>query len=92
MRHPEIFHAVADHSGDAAFEYCYLPDFPKALDAFREAGGPKKWLDNFWKKANHHEKKDGPPLNVFAMAAHYSPNPRSREMGVDLPFDLKCVE
>lgn len=92
MRHPEIFHAVADHSGDAAFEYCYLPDFPKALDAFRQAGGPKKWLGNFWKKANHHEKKDGLPLNVFAMAAHYSPNPRSREMGVDLPFDLKSGE
>jgi len=31
-------------------------------------------------------------LNVFAMAAHYSPNPKSNEMGVDLPFDLKTGE
>jgi enterochelin esterase-like enzyme len=92
MRHPEIFHALADHSGDSAFEYCYIQDFPKALDAFREAGGPKKWLDNFWKKPNRHQQKDGPPLNVFAMAAHYSPNPKSREMAVDLPFDLKTGE
>jgi enterochelin esterase-like enzyme len=92
MRHPKIFHALADHSGDAAFEYCYLPDFPKALDAFREAGGPKRWLGNFWKKPNRHEKKDGPPLNVLAMAAHYSPNPRSRELGLDLPFNLKTGE
>lgn len=43
MRHPDIFQAVADHAGDSAFEYCYLPDFPKALDVFRRAGGdPKK--------------------------------------------------
>jgi enterochelin esterase-like enzyme len=92
MRHPEIFQALADHSGDSAFEYSYLPDFPKALDAFREAGGPKKWLDNFWKKPNRHQRKDGPPLNVLAMAAHYSPNLKSKEMGVDLPFDLNTGE
>jgi enterochelin esterase-like enzyme len=92
MRHPEIFRALADHSGDSAFEYCYIQDFAKALEAFREAGGPKKWLANFWKKPNHHQQKDGPPLNIFAMAAHYSPNPKSRELGVDLPFDLKTGE
>lgn len=92
MRHPEIFQGLADHSGDAAFEYCYLQDFPKALDAFREAGGPKKWLYNFWKKPNRHQQKDGPPLNVFAMAAHYSPDPNSKEMGVELPFDLQSGE
>jgi enterochelin esterase-like enzyme len=89
MRHPEVFQVLADHSGDSAFEYCYLPDFPKALDAFSEAGGPKRWLEDFWKKPNRHQRKDGPPLNVLGMAAHYSPNPKSREMGVDLPFDLK---
>jgi len=92
MRHPEIFHALADHSGDSAFEYCYIQDFPKALDAFREAGGPKKWLANFWKKSNRHQAKDAPPLNILAMAAHYSPNPKSKEMAVDLPFDLKTGE
>jgi enterochelin esterase-like enzyme len=35
MRHPNIFQAIADHSGDCAFEYCYLPDFPKAIEAYR---------------------------------------------------------
>ena len=92
MRHPEVFAALADHSGDAGFEYCYLPDFPKALDAIREAGGPKKWLDNFWKKPNRHRHEDRPALNVLAMAAHYSPNPKSSEIGIDLPFDLKTGE
>jgi enterochelin esterase-like enzyme len=93
MLHPDIFSGLADHAGDAAFEYCYLPDFPKALDSYRQyASSPKKWLDSFWKKQNHHNKEDGPPLNVFAMAAHYSPNPKSNEMGVDLPFDMKTGE
>ena len=92
MRNPKVFQALADHSGDSAFEYCYLPDFPKALDAFREAGGPKKWLRAFWAKPNKRQEKDAAPLNTFAMAAHYSPNPRSKEMGVDLPFDLETGE
>jgi enterochelin esterase-like enzyme len=92
MRHPEVFSALADHSGDSAFEYCYLNDFPKALEAFLNAGGPKKWLENFWE---HPEERRGhyhEALNTFAMAAHYSPNKRSKELGVDLPFDLKTGE
>lgn len=92
MRNPDVFQALADHSGDSAFEYCYFPDFPKALDSFRQAGGAKKWLVNFWKKENRHNSKDHPALNTFAMAAHYSPNRKSRELGVDLPFDLKTGE
>jgi S-formylglutathione hydrolase FrmB len=31
-------------------------------------------------------------LNTLGMAAHYSPNPKSKEMGVDLPFDLNTGE
>jgi len=92
MRHPNIFQAIANHSGDSAFEYCYLPDFPKALEAFKLAGSPRKWLEDFWTKPNRHLKKDSAPLNILAMAAHYSPNPLSEHMGVDLPFDLETGE
>jgi hypothetical protein len=92
MRHPDIFQALADHSGDSAFEYCYMVDFPKALEAFREAKGPKNWLDNYWKKPNRHQRQDVQSLNVLAMAAHYSPNPTSKELGLDLPFDLGTGE
>jgi S-formylglutathione hydrolase FrmB len=92
MRHPEVFSALADHSGDSAFEYCYLVDFPKALDAFRQAGGPKKWLENFWRHPETRRGKFHEALNTFAMAANYSPNPRSKELGVDLPFDLETGE
>jgi enterochelin esterase-like enzyme len=92
MRNPEVFQAFADHSGDSAFEYCYLPDFPKALDSYREAGSAAKWLEKFWKKKNHHIWADLPAKNTLAMAAHYSPNPKSKEFGADLPFDLKTGE
>jgi S-formylglutathione hydrolase FrmB len=90
MRNPEVFQGLVDHSGDAAFEYCYLPDFPKALEAFR-ANSPRKWLMDFWNKPNHHRKADEVALNVLAMAAHYSPNPDS-ELGVDLPFNADTGE
>jgi enterochelin esterase-like enzyme len=89
MRHPEVFQAVADHSGDANFELCYVPDFAEALDHFREHGGPARWLDRFWADENRHRKKWMKALNVLAMAAHYSPSPASPHLGIDFPFDLE---
>lgn len=91
-RNPTIFSGLADHSGDAAFEYCYLPDFPKALDSFRKNGSPKQWLESFLKKQNKHQKTDGYALNILAMAAHYSPNPKQNELGIDLPFNCSTGE
>lgn len=91
MRNPDVFHALADHSGDSAFEYCYLPDFPKALDAYRKAGGPRNWLNQFWSKNNRHQPEDMAPLNTLAMAAHYSPDP-TKELRTDFPFNLETGE
>lgn len=88
MRHPDVFHALACHSGDLYFEYCYLPDFPKAIDQLRKHGG----LDPFvraWEKlpkrlaGNLHAA-----VNTIAMASCYSP----RGKKIDLPFDLKTGE
>ena len=45
------------HSGDSNFELCYIADFPSALDAFRDAGGPTAWLDSYWADVNRHRKK-----------------------------------
>ena len=89
MLHPEVFSAVADHSGDSNFELSYLPDCGAALDAFREAGGPAAWLDAFWNDVNRGRRKHHKPLDTLAMAACYSPNPDSPHLGVDLPFDLE---
>ena len=92
MRHPDVFAALADHSGDAGFELCYLSDFPGALDAWHEAGGPAAWLTRFWADANRHRREHDKPLNMLAMAAHYSPNPGSPHLGIDFPFDLETGE
>ena len=92
MLHPDRWAALADHSGDACFEYCYVPDFPKALAAFREHGGPKKWLYWYWRQPNRRRSEFFPVLNTIGMAAHYSPNPRSHELGIDFPFDLETGE
>jgi hypothetical protein len=32
MRYPQHWGALADHSGDAYFEFCYLPDWPRTLN------------------------------------------------------------
>jgi enterochelin esterase family protein len=87
MDHPDMFGGVACHSGDLAFEYCYLPDFPKFLAQVERHGGvvgfvaafeaaPKKTFDLIT------------AMNVLAMAACYSPNRSVRPFGIELPMDL----
>ena len=92
MRHPDVFRAIADHSGDAGFELCYIPDFSDALDRYREYGGPARFLDRFWTDENRHRKKWMRGLNILGMAAHYSPNPESPHLGIDFPIDLDTGE
>ena len=86
MWHPEVFGAVASHSGDLYFEYCYLPDIPKVVTEFIRIGGPTAWFRKFGeqvRKAHSHLLV----LNIIAMTACYSPNP-VRELGCEFPFDL----
>ena len=92
MLHPDTWSALADHSGDSCFELCYIADFPKALAAFREHGGPAGWLRWYWRQPNRRRAEFYQPLTTLGMAAHYSPNPRSPEMGIDFPFDLETGE
>ena len=86
----EIFGLVADHSGDAGFLWCYLPDFPKAAKAIAKAGGVRAWLDAFWERARKTKpaKDDGAVINILAMAATYSPDPAA-ELRFRLPFDVE---
>jgi enterochelin esterase family protein len=94
MQRPDVFAALADHSGDSNFELCYIPDLPGALDRYREAGGPQAWLDAFWADTNRHRDKHRDPINIIGMAAHYSPNPEApaAHARIDWPFDLDTGE
>jgi S-formylglutathione hydrolase FrmB len=86
MKHSDVWSAAACHSGDMYFDYCYLPDFPAAIDALRDHADLAAWFEQFRRKPKK-ESKDVSVLNIVAMAAFYSPNPDA-PMGIDLPFEL----
>lgn len=84
---PEVFSAFACHSGDAAFEYCYLPEFPHALRyLWHKTMTPKRFSETY-KTITERTGDYMALLNEIAMASCYSPNPGS-ELGFDLPFDV----
>ena len=86
MTRPDVFAAVACHSGDMLFDYCYRVDLPKACSVLQEAGGARAFLEAFERRLQK-GKDDFLALNILAMAACYSPDPAA-ELGVALPFDL----
>jgi enterochelin esterase family protein len=90
-RHPEIWQAAADHSGDSYFELCYLPDFPKALNLMKKHGGFAKFWAAFEKAPRRRDHDWLTVLNLVCMAACYSPNPATPE-GFDWPMDLETCE
>jgi S-formylglutathione hydrolase FrmB len=85
MERPDLFSAVACHSGDMYFEYCYLPDFPAAFRMIQKYGGLNTTLEKF-DQISKTGKEDHALLNTIAMSACYSPNPDSKAR-FDLPFD-----
>lgn len=85
MRRTDLFGAVACHSGDMSFEYCYWPDFPGAIRTLEKAGGVDGFLTTFGERDKSKDWFNA--LNAIAMSACYSPNP-SRPHGFDFPFDL----
>ncbi len=92
MRHPKVFGALASHSGDAYFEYCYATGFVPAWWAIQSAGGLEKWLRG-WKKRRLRKPRsdDVHTINTIAMAACYSPD-ANEPAGIALPFQLDTGE
>ncbi len=93
MKHPDVFGAVACHSGDMAFDLVYRPDFPKFVNAIQKAGGLEKWWIEFDRKVKK-EDYDFDAVNILAMAAAYSParTPTAQPFPIDFPFDLETCE
>jgi S-formylglutathione hydrolase FrmB len=96
MRHPNVFGLMATHSGDSAFEYCYLPEFPQFIIDIQRYGGGHKGVARFIKEQinyNNPKPKDFHNIiNTIGMSACYSPNPKRREYNFDLPFDIYTAE
>ncbi len=88
MKHPEAFGALACHSGDLYFDYCYRGDIPAFIEAVQREGGVEPWLARFEAKPRK-DHGDLMVLNILAMAAAYSPRSTVEPLGVDLPCDLQ---
>jgi S-formylglutathione hydrolase FrmB len=86
---PDVFGFVGAHAPDAYFEYCYLPDLPKAAAALAAGADAAEWLDGLKRRARETKLAGGdhPVLNVLGMAAHYSPR-EGEPLGLELPFEL----
>lgn len=91
LLYPDFWNAAACHSGDMAFELCYLPEFPRILRALAKAGGSiGKWIADLHAapKVRDSALHD---LMTLAMCATYDPDPHA-PYGIRLPVDPHTCE
>jgi poly(3-hydroxybutyrate) depolymerase len=91
MRRPDVWSAAACHSGDMAFELCYLPDMPIALRALARHGGSAEGFVHAFEDGDRPAGSDIHALMILAMAATYDPDP-SVPFGIRLPVTLDTCE
>lgn len=91
LRHSDIWSAAACHSGDMAFEVCYLPDMPYVLRALERVGNSiERWWTEF-EGAKKQPDNSFKVMNALAMAASYDPDP-SEYLGIRLPVTFDTCE
>ncbi len=85
MLRPDLFGALATHAGDALYEYCYIPEFPKAVRMLRDYEGDIwRWWEDFSSRVSFTKEADQHLLMLLGVSACFS----AREDGnVELPFD-----
>ncbi|WP_150497060.1 alpha/beta hydrolase [Roseibium aquae] len=92
MQHADVWSAAACHSGDMAFELCYLPEMPGVLRALAKKGSIEAFVTDF----ETGPKYPGSALHdlmTLAMAATYDPDPDpSVFCGIRLPVDWETCE
>jgi hypothetical protein len=86
MMRPDVFGALATHAGDALFECCYQPEFPKCARLLREHydGSFDRFWEDFRSRPAFSREGDGELMNAWCMAACYSTD---ADGTVRLPFD-----
>ncbi len=90
MKYARHWGAVACHSGDMYFDFCYRGDIPRVLDALAGHGGDRKrFLKDFYGRRK--PGADSFTLMFLAMAAFYDPDP-AQPLGFHLPMDLQSGE
>jgi hypothetical protein len=86
MLRPDLFGALATHAGDALFECCYQPEFPKCARLLRDhyGGSYERFWEDFRGRPAFSRDGDDDLLNAWCMAACYSTD---EDGTVRLPFD-----
>jgi enterochelin esterase family protein len=89
MRHPDLYSAVACHSGDMYFEFGYLPDLARLHANLERFGG----LEGFIAQIPTIRPRTHDPffsvLGMLCYGAAYAPNPASPTRGFDMPIDME---
>jgi S-formylglutathione hydrolase FrmB len=89
LKAPERIGVIACMSGDAAFDLCYPPDFPAAVETLREAGGVAAWWQSFQSRTEGLLGSDHAVVSLLAMSCAYSPDPQAQPFQCELPVDLE---
>ena len=88
MRRPDLFSAVACHSGDMGFEMSLVPELPKLMNAIRDFGGIEAFVAAFDATSKKKEGRWFSPISMLALCAAYSPK-AGEPLGIELPFDVE---
>ena len=88
MLRPDVFGALASHAGDALFECCNLPEFRTVARTLRDhfEGSYEVFFARLAQLESFEFERFGRPLEMYAYAAAYSPDPERPERPL-LPFE-----
>jgi len=85
MLRSDLFGGLATHAGDALYECCYIPEFPKAVRALRDWGGDiGAWWQDFRSRPAFTRSEDHTLLMMLGVAACFSSDDDGSPV---LPFD-----
>lgn len=85
MLRPDLFGALATHAGDSLYEFCYIPEFAKAVRHLREYDGDiQRWWADFRGRTAFTKEADATLLMMLGVAACFSATPDGTP---ELPFD-----
>ncbi|MEE9269063.1 MAG: alpha/beta hydrolase-fold protein [Candidatus Krumholzibacteria bacterium] len=91
MKYAKHWGAIACHSGDMYFDFCYRFDIPKVLNALaKHKRDPARYLKHLYSQ-NKMGSDDPATIMFLAMAAFYDADPAA-PLGFHLPVDLYTGE
>ena len=89
MLRPDLFGGIATHAGDALYECCYIPEFPKAVRALRDYDGSiERWWDDFRGRTAFTKQNDDLLLMMLGVSACFSAEADGTPV---LPFDPRTA-